>query len=72
MRRHVAPHHPDATFSGYLIWVAMVDEQHIPRRYRLGPNPGVAMPDGMGDFLLGSVVAGADGSRIPGSVKLYP
>lgn len=68
--RHVASHHPDATFAGYLIWVALVDEQNIPKQYRLGPNPGVAMPNGMGDFLLGSVVAGADGSSTIGQRRL--
>src|SRR5688572_12665445 len=70
VRRHVASHHPDATFAGYLIWVALVDEQNIPKQYRLGPNPGVAMPNGIGDFLLGSVVAGADGSSIIGKRRL--
>ncbi|GAA4431613.1 hypothetical protein GCM10023188_19330 [Pontibacter saemangeumensis] len=48
----------------------MVEEQHIPKQYRLGPNPGVTMPNGMGDFLLGSVVAGADGSRTVGQRRL--
>jgi 2-polyprenyl-6-methoxyphenol hydroxylase-like FAD-dependent oxidoreductase len=70
VRRHVASHHPDATFAGYLIWVALVDEQYIPKQYRLGPNPGVAMPNGIGDFLLGSVVAGADGSSTIGQRRL--
>jgi 2-polyprenyl-6-methoxyphenol hydroxylase-like FAD-dependent oxidoreductase len=70
VRRYVASHHPDATFAGYLIWVALVDEQHIPKQYRLGPNPGVAMPNGIGDFLLGSVVAGADGSSTIGQRRL--
>jgi 2-polyprenyl-6-methoxyphenol hydroxylase-like FAD-dependent oxidoreductase len=70
VRRHVASHHPDATFAGYLIWVALVDEQNIPKQYRLCPNPGVAMPNGIGDFLLGSVVAGADGSSTIGQRRL--
>ncbi|MBC3788293.1 FAD-dependent monooxygenase [Spirosoma utsteinense] len=70
VRRHVAPDHPDATFAGYLIWVAMVDEQNIPKQYRPGPNPGLAMPNGNGDFLLGFVVAGADGSCTVGQRRL--
>jgi 2-polyprenyl-6-methoxyphenol hydroxylase-like FAD-dependent oxidoreductase len=70
VRRHVASHHPDATFAGYLIWVAMLDEQNIPEQYRLGPNPGVAMPNGIGDFLLGSVIAGADGSCTIGQRRI--
>ena len=70
VRRHVAPHHTDATFAGYLIWVALVEEQNIPKQFRLGSNPGVAMPNGIGDFLLGSVVAGADGSSAIGQRRL--
>jgi 2-polyprenyl-6-methoxyphenol hydroxylase-like FAD-dependent oxidoreductase len=70
VRRHVASHHPDATFAGYLIWVALVDEQNIPKQYRLGPNPGVAMPNGIGDFLLGTHVPGADGSSSIGQRRL--
>jgi 2-polyprenyl-6-methoxyphenol hydroxylase-like FAD-dependent oxidoreductase len=70
VRRHVASHHPDATFAGYLIWVSLVDEQNIPKQYRLGPTPGVAMPNGIGDFLLGSVVPGADGSSTIGQRRL--
>jgi 2-polyprenyl-6-methoxyphenol hydroxylase-like FAD-dependent oxidoreductase len=70
VRRHVAYHHPDATFAGYLIWVALVDEQNIPKQYRLGPNPGVAMPNGIGDFLLGSVVASDDGFSTIGQRRL--
>jgi 2-polyprenyl-6-methoxyphenol hydroxylase-like FAD-dependent oxidoreductase len=70
VRRHVAFHHPDATFAGYLIWVALVDEQNIPKQYRLGPNPGVAMPNGIGDFLLGSHVPGTDGSSTIGQRRL--
>jgi 2-polyprenyl-6-methoxyphenol hydroxylase-like FAD-dependent oxidoreductase len=69
-RRYVAPHHPDATFAGYLIWVAMVEEHSIPKQYWLGPNPGVAMPNGIGDFMLGSVVSGTDGSRTIGQRRL--
>jgi 2-polyprenyl-6-methoxyphenol hydroxylase-like FAD-dependent oxidoreductase len=70
VRRHVASHHPDATFAGYLIWVALVDEENIPKQYRLGPNPSVAMPNGIGDFLLGSHVPGADGSSSIGQRRL--
>lgn len=70
VRRHVAPHRPDATFAGYLIWVGLLDEQAIPAKYRPGRNPSVAMPQGLGDFLLGSVVAGRDGSRELGHRQL--
>src|SRR5439155_27283858 len=67
---HVAPHHSVPTFAGYMIWVAIVDEQCIPQRYRPGPYPGVAMPNGIGDFLLGSVIAAEDGSLAIGHRRL--
>jgi 2-polyprenyl-6-methoxyphenol hydroxylase-like FAD-dependent oxidoreductase len=70
VRRHVAPHRPDATFTGYLIWVGLIDEQDIPAKYRPGRNPSLAMPQGLGDFLLGSVIAGRDGSHEMGHRRL--
>jgi 2-polyprenyl-6-methoxyphenol hydroxylase-like FAD-dependent oxidoreductase len=70
VRSHVAPHHSVATFAGYMIWVAIVDEQCIPQQYRPGPDPGVAMPNGIGDFLLGSVIAAEDGSLAIGHRRL--
>lgn len=70
VRRQVAPHKPDATFAGYLIWVAIVEEQAIPEKYRPGPNAPLAMPNGIGDFLLGSVIAGSDGAQALGQRRL--
>jgi 2-polyprenyl-6-methoxyphenol hydroxylase-like FAD-dependent oxidoreductase len=70
VRRLVAPNKPNATFAGYLIWVAIVEEQNIPEHYRPGPNPGLAMPNGIGDFLLGSVIPGVDGSSVIGKRRL--
>ncbi|WP_081392537.1 FAD-dependent monooxygenase [Paenibacillus odorifer] len=71
VRRHVAPHNPNATFAGYVIWVAIVDENVIPKEHRPNRNaPRVAMPDGIGDFLLGGIVAGTDGSHDLGHRRL--
>ncbi len=71
VRRHVAPDRPNAIFAGYMIWVAIVDEKDIPEKYRPALNaPVVDMPSGIGDFLLGSIVSGADGSRAPGERRL--
>jgi 2-polyprenyl-6-methoxyphenol hydroxylase-like FAD-dependent oxidoreductase len=71
VRRHVAPHKPDATFAGYLIWVAIVEENDIPEEHRPSRNaPMTTMPEGIGDFLLGSIVAGTDGSRTLGHRRL--
>lgn len=71
VRRHVAPQKPDATFAGYLIWVAIVNEKDIPEEYR--PNlyaPKFNMPSGIGDFLLGTIIAGEDGSNALGKRRL--
>ncbi|MCK2005866.1 FAD-dependent monooxygenase [[Brevibacterium] frigoritolerans] len=71
VRRQVAPHKPNATFAGYLIWVAIEKEKNIPENSR--PNlhtPRVAMPDGIGDFLLGTIIAGVDGSVALGDRRL--
>lgn len=71
VRRHVAPHKPNATFAGYLIWLAIIDENDIPEEHRPSCNsPMITMPDGIGDFLLGSIVAGTDGSRALGHRRL--
>jgi 2-polyprenyl-6-methoxyphenol hydroxylase-like FAD-dependent oxidoreductase len=71
MRRYVSPHKPNATFAGYLIWVAIVDEKNIPKKHRPSLNaPKFTMPDGIGDFLLGSIIAGADGSTALGDRRL--
>ncbi|MEM1505776.1 NAD(P)/FAD-dependent oxidoreductase [Domibacillus sp. 8LH] len=71
VRRHVAPHKPNATFAGYLIWVAILGETDIPEEHR--PSfyaPKFTMPDGIGDFLLGSIIAGEDGSYDLGDRRL--
>jgi 2-polyprenyl-6-methoxyphenol hydroxylase-like FAD-dependent oxidoreductase len=71
VRRLVAPHKPNATFAGYLIWVAIVDEKNIPENSRPSLNaPKLSMPDGIGDFLLGSIIAGEDGSTALGDRRL--
>lgn len=70
VRRIVAPKRPDAAFAGYMIWVAILNEQDIPEKYWPPVNATVSMPNGKGDFLLGSVVKGADGSLKRGERRL--
>lgn len=71
VRRLVAPHKPNATFAGYLIWVAIVDENDIPEKSWPSLHaPKFSMPDGIGDFLLGTIIAGADGSTALGNRRL--
>jgi 2-polyprenyl-6-methoxyphenol hydroxylase-like FAD-dependent oxidoreductase len=64
VRTHVAPKKPTATFSGYMIWVAVLHETNISKKNRPSLNaPTISMPNGIGDFLLGSIIPGEDGSR---------
>jgi 2-polyprenyl-6-methoxyphenol hydroxylase-like FAD-dependent oxidoreductase len=70
VRGHVAPHKPDATFAGYLIWVGIVDEADIPEAYRPHTTPPLTMPNGIGDFMLGFFLAGIDGSWTRGRRRL--
>jgi 2-polyprenyl-6-methoxyphenol hydroxylase-like FAD-dependent oxidoreductase len=70
VRRTVAPQKPDAIFAGYMIWVAILNEKEIPEKYWPAVNAPVSMPDGIGDFLLGSVIEGTNGSRKRGERRL--
>ncbi|GGC15228.1 MULTISPECIES: FAD-dependent monooxygenase [Dyadobacter] len=70
VRRMVAPQKPNATFAGYMIWVAILNEQDIAEKYWPDADMAVSMPDGIGDFLLGSVIQGAGGSRKRGERRL--
>jgi 2-polyprenyl-6-methoxyphenol hydroxylase-like FAD-dependent oxidoreductase len=70
VRTAVSPDKPDATFAGYVIWVAILNEQDLPKEHRPSANAGVSMPNGIGDFLLGSVIDSETGSREPGQRRL--
>ncbi|MCA1040691.1 FAD-dependent monooxygenase [Bacillus infantis] len=71
VRRIVAPHKPNAAFAGYMIWISIVDEKDIPGKSRPSLNaPKFSMPDGIGDFLLGTIIAGSDGSTALGERRL--
>ena len=64
VRTHVAPNKPNAIFSGYMIWVAVLHETNVSKKNRPSLNaPTINMPNGIGDFLLGSIIPGEDGSR---------
>ncbi|MEY8733040.1 FAD-dependent monooxygenase [Peribacillus frigoritolerans] len=51
--------------------MAIVDEKDIPEIHRPNINaPKFTMPDGIGDFLLGTILSGADGSYTLGDPRL--
>lgn len=64
VREHVAPHHPDATYAGYIVWIIdTVLESDLPKEHLLSRSKtGVTMLHGINGFLFGSIIAGADGS----------
>jgi len=67
VRKLVAPDKPNAIFAGYMIWVAIVEEKDIPKEHRPSLHaPLVDMPNGIGDFLLGSIIPATNGSRALG------
>ncbi|WP_369769265.1 FAD-dependent monooxygenase [Flavobacterium sp. WC2416] len=70
VRKHMSKNHQHASFAGYMIWVAILDEKDIPEEFRPAAGASISMPDGIGDFLLGSVIAGADGSTEVGKRRL--
>ena len=71
VRAHVVPHKPHATFAGYLIWIGLIDETDIEEKHRPARTaPATTMLNGIDDFILGSIVAGANGSRALGDRRL--
>ncbi|GHE73369.1 2-polyprenyl-6-methoxyphenol hydroxylase [Streptomyces spiralis] len=68
VRRSVAPHHPDATFAGYMIWIGLADESAIAGRHRW-PRAVDILYRGDG-CLIGYPMAGPTGSVAPGARQL--
>lgn len=57
VREKVAPNHPDAEFAGYVVWMASVMENELPKDKR--PNlhgEQVKIFNSSGGFLFGSVI----------------
>lgn len=62
VRLHVDPDNPEATFAGYMVWIASTNEDDLPEQLRPGyGHPEVTMLDSQGGFLFGSIIAPADG-----------
>lgn len=57
VRKKVASHHPDAEFSGYVVWMASILENELPKDKRPNPHEGqVKIFNTTGGFLFGSVI----------------
>jgi 2-polyprenyl-6-methoxyphenol hydroxylase-like FAD-dependent oxidoreductase len=67
VRRHTVPEAPDATFSGYVIWLGLVDEREIRAR----PWPAdLAILYERGSCLNAYYLPGADGSVAAGRRRI--
>src|SRR5699024_12559400 len=58
VRRHAAPYKPEATFAGFVVWIAAMDEKDLPEDARPhSRSQKVTMLDGgMDGFLFGSIL----------------
>ncbi len=71
VRRGVAPHKPDATFAGYVLWLGIAEEADLPAAHRLRRNQeGPDMMSGGDDYFVGYPLLGKDGSRAVGARQL--
>ncbi|WP_102336355.1 FAD-dependent oxidoreductase [Salimicrobium jeotgali] len=72
VREQVAPQKPNATFSGYMVWFAAVDEKELPASKRPGDHvPEFTMLDGInGGFFFGSVFNKGKGSSGSGRRRI--
>lgn len=65
VRRYVAPDKPDATFAGYMVWLASTDENNLPEELRPSPHqPEVQFLNSFNGFLIGSIIdVGTESNR---------
>ncbi|MDY0410098.1 NAD(P)/FAD-dependent oxidoreductase [Virgibacillus soli] len=71
VRRHVAPHHPDATFAGYVVWLSSINENNLPEDIRpTHKESGVTMMHGANGFMFGSITDIDNGTSGSGSRRV--
>jgi len=71
VRKKVAPHHPDNTYAGYLIWLTLMPENRIDQKYRFGKDaPILSIHDELGELLLGTMLTGPLGETTPGERRI--
>ena len=65
VRGHIAPHKPNATYAGYMGWIASMSEDDLPEHLRPGydyDGPVVEMFDSFDGFKFGSIIEREGGS----------
>lgn len=64
VRRHVAPDKPDATFAGYMVWIASINRKELPEKDRHHHiSPGYTMLNSSNGFIFGNAIDKEDGSN---------
>ncbi|HLR03174.1 MAG TPA: NAD(P)/FAD-dependent oxidoreductase [Virgibacillus sp.] len=70
VRGYVAPHKPDATFAGYIVWLASIKEKDLPKKKRPRKSTGYTMLNSISGFVFGSITEIDDGSSSSGSRQI--
>ncbi|TCL77880.1 MULTISPECIES: FAD-dependent monooxygenase [unclassified Rathayibacter] len=68
VRRAVAPHHPDAAYAGYVLWLGIAREDELPATEQWPDDADIL--DSRDAVLIGYPLEGEDGHRRPGSRRL--
>lgn len=64
VRRHVAPDKPDATFAGYMVWIASINRKELPDKDRHRHiSPGYTILNSSNGFIFGNAIDKEDGSN---------
>lgn len=67
VRKHVAPHKPNAVYAGYIGWIASMSEDYLPDNLRIrhyDEGPAVEMFDHDDCFKFGSIIEREEGSEV--------
>lgn len=56
VRKKIAPNHPDAEFAGYVVWMASIVEDELPKNITFQQGEQVKIFNNIGGFLFGSVI----------------
>ncbi|MCG3087789.1 FAD-dependent oxidoreductase [Sporosarcina cyprini] len=71
VRKYVSPDKPNATYAGYMGWLASIDENDLPESLRpAASGPSVEMFDSYDGFKFGSIIEREDKSSVAGSRRI--
>ncbi|WP_284141043.1 NAD(P)/FAD-dependent oxidoreductase [Virgibacillus sp. LDC-1] len=71
VRKYIAPHKPNATYAGYMGWIASMSENDLPKHLLPSTHkPAVEMFDSYDGFKFGSIIEKKDDSADSGSRRI--